>query len=48
MSLNLPTVAQIYAMEQLGPGQFYWPELDIGVELEALEQPERFPLIFQA
>lgn len=42
------TVAQIYAVEQLGPGQFYWPELDIDIELEALEQPERFPLVFQA
>ena len=42
------TVAQIYAVQQLGPEQFYWPELDIDIELEALEQPERFPLVFQA
>lgn len=41
------TVAQIYAMRQVGPTQFHWPELDIDIELEALEQPERFPLTFK-
>lgn len=42
------TVAQIYAMRQLGPDQFYWPALDIDIELAALDQPERFPLLFRA
>jgi hypothetical protein len=42
------TVAQIYAMQPRGADHFYWPELDIDVELEALEQPERFPLVFAA
>ena len=41
------TVAQIYAVQQLSPTQFYWPELDIDIELDALEHPERFPLMFQ-
>lgn len=41
------TVAQIYAVQQLSPTQFYWPDLDIDIELEALEHPERFPLMFQ-
>ena len=41
------TVSQIYAVQRLSPTQFYWPELDIDLELEALEHPERFPLIFQ-
>jgi len=27
--------------------EFYWPDLDIDIELEALEHPERFPLMFQ-
>jgi hypothetical protein len=40
------TVAQIYAVQQLGPGQFYWPELDIDIELEALEHSEQFPLMY--
>jgi hypothetical protein len=42
------TVAQIYAMQPQGSGHFYWPELDVDIELEALEQPERFPLVFAA
>ena len=41
------TVPQICAVERLGPTQFYWPELDIDIELEALDHPEHFPLIFQ-
>ena len=26
---------------------FYWPELDIDIELDALKHPERYPLIFR-
>lgn len=39
-------VNQIYTLQRLGPDQFYWPELDIDIELPALEHPEQFPLIF--
>lgn len=42
------TVAEIYATQLIGPGQFHWPELDADIELEALEHPERFPLVFQS
>ena len=28
-------------------GAFYWPELDIDIELDALKFPEHYPLIFQ-
>ncbi|MFQ5343014.1 MAG: DUF2442 domain-containing protein [Anaerolineae bacterium] len=41
------TVAQIYAVRRLGPTQFHWPALDADIELEALEYPERFPLVFR-
>jgi len=41
------TVAQIYAVRRNGPLQFHWPDLDADVELEALEQPEHYPLAFQ-
>ena len=40
------TIAQIYAVKRAGPNQFHWPELDADVELDALEQPEAFPLQF--
>ncbi len=45
-SFQKATVAQIYAIQKLSPTQFYWPELDIDIELEALENPERYPLVF--
>lgn len=41
------TIAQIHAVEQLGPGQLYWPDLDIDIELDALTRPEAFPLKFK-
>jgi len=40
-------VEQILSFEQLSPTQFHWPQLDIDIELEALEEPERFPLVFR-
>jgi hypothetical protein len=41
------TVGQIYAVQRLGPTQFHWPELDADIELEALEHPEQYPLLFR-
>jgi hypothetical protein len=41
------TVAQIYNVQQLGPEQLHWPELDVDIELDALQHPERFPLQFK-
>jgi hypothetical protein len=41
------TIAQIHHVQTLGPGQLYWPDLDVDIELEALEHPERFPLQFR-
>jgi hypothetical protein len=42
------TIAQIYAVQRLGPTQFHWPELDADIELEALEHPEQYPLVFRS
>lgn len=41
------TVDQIHKFKEVSPGFFHWPELDIDIELEALEFPERFPLMFK-
>ena len=41
------TVAQIYNVEQLDPQQFFWPDLDVDIELGALQHPEQFPLQFK-
>lgn len=40
------TMQELREVETTGLGSgIYWPALDIDVELEALEFPERFPLI---
>lgn len=41
------TVEQIYHLENPSPAQLYWPDLDIDIDLNALEEPERFPLAFK-
>ena len=37
-------VSKILNVEELTPGHFYWPELDVDLGLESIEHPERFPL----
>jgi hypothetical protein len=41
------TIAQIHHVQVLSPGQLYWSDLDIDIEIEALENPERFPLQYE-
>ena len=41
------TIEQIFNVERLGPGQFHWPAVDADVELDALENPDQFPLIWR-
>lgn len=41
------TVEQFYRLENPSPTQVYWPDLDIDIDLDALEAPERFPLLFK-
>lgn len=40
---NAP-VAGILNVEQPSPGHFHWPDLDVDLDIEAMENPERFPL----
>ncbi len=42
------TVAQIVNLQQAAPEQLYWPDLDIDIELAALDEPGRFPLAYVA
>lgn len=42
------TVEQIYAMQEIAPGQLRWKDLDADIELDVLECPERFTLKFAA
>ena len=41
------TVQEIFAMEEIAPGQIRWESLDADIELEALAHPERFPQKFK-
>lgn len=41
------TLDQIFAVKRIAPGHYYWSALDADVELDALENPERFLLIYR-
>jgi len=38
------SVKKILNVEEVMPGHFYWPDLDVDLSLEVIEHPERFPL----
>jgi hypothetical protein len=38
------TPRQIFAVHLLPPTHLHWPDLDVDIELAALEQPNQFPL----
>ena len=42
------TVEQIVNLQQPAPDQLTWPDLDIDIELAALDEPDRFPLAYVA
>ncbi len=41
------SIQQIFNVQRLSPHQLHWPDLDADIELEALEQPEHYPLVFK-
>jgi len=40
-------VDKIFNLKFISPKQMYWPEIDIDIEVEALEKPNMFPLIYK-
>jgi hypothetical protein len=40
------SLKQVFAVKFLPPSQLRWDEIDIDIELQALAQPEAFPLIY--
>ncbi len=38
------TVRAILNVQEVAPGHFYWPDLDVDLSIEIIEHPERFPL----
>ena len=37
-------IGKVIAVEEASSGHFYWPELDIDLGIESIENPEMFPL----
>ncbi|WP_417909578.1 DUF2442 domain-containing protein [Candidatus Electronema sp. PJ] len=38
------TLNKILKMQEVSPGHFYWPDLDVDLSLENIRHPGRFPL----
>ena len=41
------SIQQIFNIRRLSANQLHWPDLDADIEIEALEQPDRYPLVFK-
>lgn len=41
------SIEQIFKMKKLSPTQLHWPELDADIEIDALQQPEHYPVVFK-
>lgn len=41
---NAP-VGHVIEVDEVSPGHFYWPKLDIDLGLESIRSPEKFPLL---
>jgi hypothetical protein len=37
-------IGKILEVEEPSPGHFYWPALDVDLGIDAIENPEKFPL----
>ncbi len=41
------TIDSVFNVKFISPRQFYWPDIDVDIELDALESPEKFKLLFK-
>ena len=39
------TLQQLFAIELSHGNHLYWPELDVDLDLERIQHPEKFPLV---
>jgi hypothetical protein len=42
------SVGKIRNVQQIGADHLYWPELDIDLSVESIDDPLRFPLVWKA
>ena len=40
-------IEQIFTMQYISPTQLHWPELDVDIEIDALDEPEKYPLLWK-
>ncbi len=38
------SIGKVMNVEEVSPGHFYWPELDVDLGLKTIEEPEKYPL----
>ena len=38
------TAKEVFNVQELSAGHFYWPDIDVDLDLERIQHPERFPL----
>jgi hypothetical protein len=36
----------VLKVEEQGPGHYYWPDLDVDLGVDAMRNPDRYPLSF--
>ena len=41
------SIDKVFNVEELFPGHLYWPEIDVDLDIQSIENPQAFPLIFQ-
>jgi len=39
------TASQVFHVQEISPEHFYWPEIDVDLDVERIQHPERFPLV---
>ncbi len=42
------TVEQLFAVQLLHEEHLYWPELEVDLDLDRIEHPEKYPLVAEA
>ena len=39
------TVKEVFHVQEVSPEHLYWPDIDVDLDLERIQHPERFPLV---
>lgn len=40
-------LSQVFRVDLLGDSHLHWPELDVDIELDSLDNPDSYPLIYR-